>query len=133
MKKFGVLVLSAVLGSALTIGAFRFIGPAGSKTIRIEHISDTPVVGAAYTVNREGEIIPLEFTGVAEKVMPAVVHIKSTQIRSVRQYRSYPDPFRHFFDDEMICSGGFSDRNSGLKPRNPGSRNRRPVWEPVPV
>ncbi|WP_372948514.1 Do family serine endopeptidase [Mariniphaga sp.] len=40
----------------------------------------------------------------AQKVMPAVVHIKSTQMQNVRnfQYRQYPDPFRDFFDDDIF-------------------------------
>lgn len=104
MKKFGLLVVAAVLGSALTIGTFKLIEPEIGKHVKIEHISDSPVVGAAYTINKEGEIVPLEFTSVAKKVMPAVVHIKSTQMQNINNYnyRSYPDPFRDFFEDDMF-------------------------------
>jgi len=104
MKKFGTLVLSAVLGSALTMGAFFLFNLNEKEPVRIQHVSGAPIVGAAYTINNEGEIIPLEFTDVAAKVMPAVVHIKSTQVRSVsgNQYRSVPDPFRDFFNDDML-------------------------------
>ena len=104
MKKFGLLVVAAVLGSALTIGTFKLIEPETGKHVKIEHISGSPVVGAAYTINKEGEIVPLEFTAVAKKVMPAVVHIKSTQVQNINNYnyRSYPDPFRDFFEDDMF-------------------------------
>ena len=104
MKKFGLLILSAVLGSALTIGSFSLFNLNGKEPVRIQYVNGTPVVGAAYTINNEGEIITLEFTDVAAKVMPAVVHIKSTQLNRVsgNQYRSVPDPFRDFFDDDML-------------------------------
>ncbi|MFW5645393.1 MAG: Do family serine endopeptidase [Bacteroidota bacterium] len=104
MKKFGSLILAAVIGSALTTGVFSVIGPGFEKSVQIEHVSDTPVVEAAYTLNEDGEIVPLEFTDVSKKVMPAVVHIKSTQVHNMRndQYRQYPDPFREFFDDDLF-------------------------------
>ncbi len=104
MKRFGILVLAAILGSALTIGTSMFFDAKSDRTLKIEHISGTPVVGAAYTVNKDGEVVPLEFTSVAKKVMPAVVHIKSTHLQraSSQNYQSYPDPFREFFDDDMM-------------------------------
>lgn len=104
MKKFMTLIGAAVIGSALTIGAMLIINPNKKELVRIEHISGTPALGAAYTVNKEGEIVPLEFTDVAEKVMPAVVHIKSTQVQNVQdyQYRQYQDPFRDFFDNDLF-------------------------------
>lgn len=104
MKKFGLLIISAVIGSALTISSFKLFENNNGRAVKIEHISGSPVVGAAYTVNENGEIVPLEFTDVAKKVMPAVVHIKSTQVQNVSNfnYREYPDPFRDFFDDELF-------------------------------
>lgn len=104
MKKFGLLIIAAVIGSALTIGTFKLVEPGNGKYIKIEHITGSPVVGAAYTVNNSGEIVPLEFTDVAEKVMPAVVHIKSTQIQNINNYnyRNIPDPYRDFFEDDIF-------------------------------
>ncbi len=109
-RKFSLLVFAAILGSALTTGTFLLIDRDGKK-VTVEHLSGTPVVGAAYTVNEDGEMVPLEFTGVAEKVTPAVVHIKSTQIRGMENYRfrgspDFPDPFgdeffRRFFGPEF--------------------------------
>lgn len=105
MKRFSYLLLAAILGSALTIGTNKiFESKQEGKTFKIEHISGTPVVGAAYTVNREGEVVPLEFTGVSKKVMPAVVHIKSTHLQNVssNQNRYYSDPFGDIFDDDIL-------------------------------
>lgn len=107
MKRFGILVLSAILGSALTIGAIEIFDLGNSKTVKVEHISGAPVAGTAYTVNEEGEVVPLQFTEVAEKVMPAVVHIRSTMMQNIQNYQyrqnpQYPDPFREFFDDDLF-------------------------------
>jgi serine protease Do len=104
MKKIGSLFLAAVMGSALTIGTFLLFDRQGVDTVKIEHISGAPVVGAAYTVNKDGQVVPLEFTTIAKEVMPAVVHIKSTQLQNVQnyQYRDFPDPFRDFFNDDMF-------------------------------
>ena len=97
MKKMTLLILAAVLGSALTIGSYQIFNLNGGKTVKIEHISGTPVLDAGYTTDNKGERMPLNFTEVAERVMPAVVHIKSTQLQqSTQQYpyrREIPDPF----------------------------------------
>jgi serine protease Do len=108
-RKFSLLLLAAILGSALTIGAFSYINK--DKTVIVEHLSGAPVVGAAYTVNEEGEMVPLEFTSVAEKVTPAVVHIRSTILPDNSGYRSQEQPspyqmpdnefFRRFFGPDF--------------------------------
>lgn len=76
------------------------------RTVKIEHLNGTPVQGALYTVNDKNEVVPLDFTQVAEDVMDAVVHIKSSQTmpyasQGPQQYRTLPDPFREFFGDEF--------------------------------
>ncbi len=55
-----------------------------------------------YTADAEGNIKPLDFTDTSEKVLDAVVHIKSTQSSTPYQKegaRQLPDPFREFFGD----------------------------------
>jgi Do/DeqQ family serine protease len=127
MKKFGTLIIAAILGSALTTGAFLLISDKENNTVKIEHVSGTPALGSAFTVNAEGDIVPLDFTDIAEKVMPAVVHIKSTQLQNVGnyQYRSYPDPFRHFFDDDLFrhfFGPEFRNQSPRPQPRGPQAR-----------
>ncbi len=102
MKRLSILVAAAVLGSALTIGTYKLWNGDAPKRITIEHLSDAPVHGAVYTLNKDGEIVPLEFTKVAKQVMPAVVHIRSTQVQKVQQFRQEENPFRHFFDDDVF-------------------------------
>lgn len=109
LRKFGLLLVAAILGSALTIGAFLWIDK--DQTVVVEHLSSAPVVGAAYTVNEAGEMVPLEFTSVAEKVTPAVVHIRSTIMPGNSEYRNREQPspyqmpendlFRRFFGPDF--------------------------------
>ena len=123
MKRFGLLVVSAILGSAITLGVFNLLQPE-AKSLRIEHTATTPVVNAAYTVNNEGELVPLDFTEVAENVMPAVVHIKSIQEQaSVKEYQ--PDnqnPYRDFFNDDFFRH--FFGPPQGYDMPGPQNRNR---------
>lgn len=74
-------IISGVVALSVSLGVI-WLAPdilPGSKTLEIQHVNSTPVRGAVYTVNEEDEIVPLDFTAVAERVMDAVVHIKSTQ------------------------------------------------------
>jgi Do/DeqQ family serine protease len=96
MKRLTGMVLAAVLGSALTIGGFLLLVN-NNNTVKIEHITGTPAVGTTYTVDNNGEIIPLDFKSVSKKVMPAVVHIRSTQLVKNRYGNSRPDPYHEFF------------------------------------
>ena len=55
-----------------------------------------------YTADNEGNIRPLDFTETSEKVLDAVVHIKSTQTGASygdKGARELPDPFKEFFGD----------------------------------
>jgi serine protease Do len=98
MKRFGSLLLAAVLGSVITIAAFQWLMNDQQRGVRIEHISGVPSSQVAYTINEQGQAVPLDFTGVAEKVTKAVVHIRSLQQRTQRTNPQIPDAFRFFFD-----------------------------------
>lgn len=99
-------IISGIIALCISLGVI-LLSPEiipGLKTLKIEHISSTPAKGAIYTVNNENEFVPLDFTAVAEQVMDAVVHIKSTQAIAqaspgTQPYRQLPDPFRDFFGD----------------------------------
>ena len=125
-KKFSMLFFAALLGSALTTGAYLMIEK-DNKSLTVEHLSASPVMGAAYTVNKEGEIVPLEFTGVAGKVTPAVVHIKSTAVARQSDSRGWNQPgpdqmpdedlFRRFFGPDFR----FDQRSPGAPMPRVGS------------
>ena len=97
MKQFGSLVLAAILGSAITYVGFQWYGVSPSN-VKIEHVQGMPVQNVGYAVNEKGEMVPLDFTGTAEKVTKAVVHIRSTSnATKVTQRENSQDPFQFFF------------------------------------
>jgi len=99
MKRFGSLLLAAVLGSVITIGASQWLMKDQQQGVKIEHINNVPAAQVAYQVNEQGLVVPLDFTGTAEKVTKAVVHIRSTQERTVADDSQIPEAFRQFFFD----------------------------------
>src|SRR5690242_10815943 len=94
MKKFGSLVLAAILGSVISVATFSWFQN-GKNTVKIEQIVSPPLSQVAYRVNDKGEAVPLDFTGTSEKVTNAVVHIRSSQTNSNR--RQLNDPIQQFF------------------------------------
>ena len=116
MKRFGSLLLAAVLGSAITLIATQWYNPRG-EGVRIEHIDGAPASQVAYRLNEKGEAIPLDFTGVAEKVTKAVVHIRSTsggQVTSREKNPDSNDPFQFFDPNRQQRRGPSQSSGSGV-------------------
>jgi serine protease Do len=105
MKRFGSLLMAAVLGSVLTIVASQWLMKDQQSGVKIEHITGSPASQVAYTVNDLGQVVPLDFTGTAEKVTKAVVHIRSLQEKTTKSNPQIPDAFRFFFDDPSESQG----------------------------
>lgn len=114
MKRFGSLLLAAVLGSVITIVATQWLMKDQQQGVRIEQISGIPASQVAYTKNENGEIVPLDFTGTAERVTKAVVHIKSIQQKTTRSNPQIPDQFRFFFDGPFENQGPQQSTGSGV-------------------
>jgi len=92
-----MLIASAVLGSAMTIGAYSYLGE-DKNIIKIEHQDNLPAARTSYITGKDGEAIPLDFTAAAEMVTPAVVHIRSTSVsKSGSEMSQIPEPLRDFF------------------------------------
>lgn len=113
MKRFAHLILAAVLGSVISLAAFNFIYKKDRNTVVLEQ--QVPAAQVAFMRDAEsGELIPLDFTATAEKVMSAVVHISSTSVRqSQAQSRRSPDPFRDFFFFDQPPSRPMPRQSSG--------------------
>lgn len=99
MKKIGSIVLTAIVASVVTSGTMLYFSN-HHQNISVHHVSETPVVGATYTVNADGNFEPLDFTKVSAKVMPAVVHIKNTQMYTVNQ--SKQNQYNNPFNDDLL-------------------------------
>lgn len=94
MRRFGSLFLAAVLGSVCTVATVKWVDE--DDKVKLEYVASVPASRVAYTVDEDGKAVPLDFTAAAEKVMPAVVHIRSvTPEREMRMQSN--DPFRDFF------------------------------------
>lgn len=102
MKKY--ILVSAITALTVTgalLASAYFFGWT-SNTVKIQHVNDLPVKGAMYTTNSEGELIPLDFTKTASRVMDAVVHIKSTQAMDPRSMSRQSNPMDDFFGDDLF-------------------------------
>lgn len=123
MKKiliFSGLISLAVTGTAL--GLYSFIQH--KSAIKIEHVNSTPAAKAVYTLNGKGEMVHLDFTQVAAKVMDAVVHIKSTHVRSAAN-RAYPNPFGDMFPNDDLFNDFFGKRYQ-FRPEEIPQQGRKP-------
>lgn len=98
MRKFSSLFLAAVLGSVCTVASYRFLDEDGEK-VTLQHVNNVPTAQVGYRT--DGKAVPLDFTVAAEKVMPAVVHIKSTMENTSASQREYFDPFEEFFGPRL--------------------------------
>lgn len=95
MKRFGSLFLAAVMGSVFTVASYQWLDDDGK--VNLNYSASVPTSQVAYKVDENGNAVPLDFTGAAEKVMPAVVHIKST-VEGPRRTQNIPNnPFGDLF------------------------------------
>jgi Do/DeqQ family serine protease len=99
MKQFVSLLFAAILGSLITLDAYQYLGPDEKVDLNFQ---GTPTSRVAYTIDENGEAVPLDFTVVAEKVTPAVVFIRSTQLNNVTSR----DPIFDFFGQPMPMQRG---------------------------
>ncbi len=97
MKQFFALLIAAILGSGITLAVVEWRGKQTPAPVALT--TAMPASQVAYTVNENGETVPLDFTGVADKVTKAVVHIRSkSEGRVTTDSREREmDPFRYFF------------------------------------
>jgi serine protease Do len=114
MRRFGSILLAAVLGSVITIVASQWLAKDQQQGVRIEHVNGVPTSQVAYQVNEQGQLVPLDFTGTAESVTKAVVHIRSTQERTARENPQIPEQFRYFFEGPGESQGPRQSTGSGV-------------------
>ncbi len=123
------LLFSGVIAFVVTVitatGIIKFYQPNVQESIKIEHVASTPAAKAVYTTNEEGRFVPLDFSVVAEEVMDAVVHIKSTQTYNNNNiaYHQSPTPFDDLFGGGDLFQEFFTPRN--FQQRSP-NRKRSP-------
>lgn len=109
-KDFGKTILAAVLGSAITVGAFQIFDNESKVVIEKVPENYTKIasnVSPGEATNTHDMAHP-DFSNAAQLVTPTVVHIRSTMSRDeVVQTPHIPAPFRDFFGDEFFDERGF--------------------------
>ncbi len=111
MRRFGSVVLAAVLGSLCTVATLRWMGDDGEKVV-MNYTTSVPISNVAYTTDDQGKTVVLDFTVAAELVMPAVVHIRSSYVGPSRPQRDLPPAFRDFFGP-MVPQGPQQSQSTG--------------------
>lgn len=95
MRKVGITLLTAFVGGAVAIGAYKLLEPASLSGLNLDERQKV------YFTNNPSEITAstgaLDFTQAAAAVSPGVVHVRTTYSRSKSQGMS--DPFGDMFED----------------------------------
>ncbi len=101
-----VLILIAVLSSAVTLAAYNILGFSNpNRDVIFNEASMPTITGRLASLTGNGTAAPGDFSYAAEAATPMVVHIRTTMTRTVRQ-QQMPDIFREFFGDEFPGGGG---------------------------
>lgn len=94
MKKWILYFSASIFGAIVTFALLKWIGLL-QKEVKIEYIEKSVATPVAYNESGTGHTVLPDFRSVAQKVTPAVVHIRS----SIKvPYRSYSYPF----DEELL-------------------------------
>lgn len=114
VKSFGRMLLAAILGSLFTFAVVSLFD-SNESSIRFVKQDPVPANHTLFTLNEEGEAIPLDFTGTSEKVTESVVHILNTSVTQRQSpHGNIPEEFRDFF-------GPFNRDGSGRPQMSTGS------------
>ena len=94
-----ILVVIALLSSAITLLAYNLLGLNKPDVIFNEAVSGPTITGRLAALGAPNAA-PGDFSAAAESSTPTVVHIRTTVTRTVRQ-QQIPDIFKDFFGDEQ--------------------------------
>jgi Do/DeqQ family serine protease len=97
MKSFAKTMVAATLGSVVTMLFFYFF--LREPQVVIQQASDSLIKSTS--LPSEGNEVYIDFSNTAEKVTPAVVHIKATSLRAAEPQNNIPPMFRDFFGDSF--------------------------------
>lgn len=97
-------VISGLIALLVSFGVIMGNQWSQDEKITLEKVDGIQSEHVLYTADKEGNITPLDFTATTNKVLNAVVHIKSIRTMEANnsprlEYRQLPDPFRDFFGD----------------------------------
>ncbi len=88
--------LVALVAAVVVIGLYQWYG-GPKKNVIIEHVDKSVAKSALYTLDDQGNPVPMDFTGVAERSIGTVVHIISTSVPGAGQRGGTADQFEELF------------------------------------
>src|SRR5690606_31513023 len=125
-KNILISALVALLVTVVTIGGYNYFIKDDMPQVHFQEVLDAPVNNVLYTMDENGNPVPLDFTSTAKKVAPAVVQINveiSGRPGAQGRQREVRDPFQEFFNDDF-----FREMFPNQAPqRNPRGRQAPPV------
>lgn len=99
LSPLALVMAAGIFGSAVTLGVNQYFFKK-DQVVTIEHKQSIPSLSSRFDSNINST--PSDFTVAAEKVMPGVVHIKSTALTGRGGGNSQiPELFRDFFGDDF--------------------------------
>ncbi len=104
-KNIIISALVALLVTVATIGAYNYFTKEDMPKITFQEELSSPVNNVLYTMDEDGNAVPLDFTATAKKVAPAVVQVNveiRTGMANRGRQREVRDPFRDFFNDDFF-------------------------------
>jgi len=108
--------LIALIVSLSSYGALNYFEK-DDPSIKIEHINNVPSQKALFSLDSDGNPVPMDFNETATNVLDGVVHIRSTQLfpksNGNFQFGTIPDPFKDLFGNHY--KQGFYFPNNGKK------------------
>ena len=121
------LFFSGLIALIVSISSFGILNyfEKDNNSIKIEHIEKIPSQKAVYSIDKEGNAVPLDFNKTASEVLNGVVHIKSTQLNEASsqnyKFRSIPDPFKDFFGNGFRREFYFPKNDTKMNPSRIGT------------
>jgi Do/DeqQ family serine protease len=119
------IIFSSLIALIVSLSSFGILNylDEDSNAIRIEHINNIPSQKAVFSLDSEGNPVPLDFNETAENVLDGVVHIKSTQLLAkhniTHEFRTIPDPFKDLFGDQFQQKFFFHKDNDNWNQQSP--------------
>jgi serine protease Do len=106
MKKLASSLLAGIFGGLVVLGGLHWFSLYQPSSPSEEVSNYSQKVSYRWNTNPRSHSLPFDFSTAAEKAMPVVVHISSSQDRTIAQERTAPgfqnDPFRFFFGDDFF-------------------------------
>lgn len=102
MKRFGLLMLVAVLWSALSIGTFNVQAAKSVLNENTSLVSATPKTGTLLSFNQQGEVDSFDYSDVNEVFSNDEGCLTSSQMLFLNTYhqRFYLNSFLSYFDND---------------------------------